>query len=101
MTIRIDHDELVAAAGGFDALRSELDRDDVEILRTPFVDSGCAALDEAVQWFSANWSPGMCAVMDEQTRLADGLRATVTDFLGVDADVAYAHAVLARGLDLR
>jgi hypothetical protein len=101
MTIRVNHDELIAAAGGYDAIKAELDGNSVEILRTAIVDSGCAALDDAVMWFSANWAPGMTVVTDEQERLAAGLRATVTDFLGVDADVAYAHAVLERGLDLR
>lgn len=100
MTITVDHDELIAAAGGLDALNAELDKQRVEILWTSIVESGNSELDQAVYWFAANWSPGMTAVLDQQATLATGLRETVSDFLGVDADVAYAHAVLKRGIDL-
>jgi len=100
MTIRVDHDELIAAAGGLDALTDELDQNHVEIIRTPFVDSGNDELDNAIYWFAGNWAPGMGVVVDQQSTLASGLRDTVSDFLGVDADVAYAHAVLKRGVDL-
>ena len=101
MTISIDHGELIAAAGSLDAVAAELDDGDVEILRHPWVDSGSEELDSAVYWFNASWLSGVTSLVVEQARLASGLRDTVTDFLGVDADVAYAHAVLRRGLDLQ
>ncbi|GAB2983038.1 hypothetical protein GCM10027076_21090 [Nocardioides montaniterrae] len=101
MTIHVDHRELVAAAGGFDALAAELRRQDLVVWGDGLINTGSVDLDNALGRFHGSWNPGVVSIVDEQTRLARGLRDTVNDFLGVDVDVAYRHAVLERGLDLR
>ena len=96
---QVDPRELIDAAGAFDAVAVALASNDVAILEPSLLVSGSADLDRGVEHFAAKWWGGAAVLVDHQLRFARGIRESVSDYLEVDADVAYAMRVLRVGVE--
>ncbi|GAB2986039.1 hypothetical protein [Nocardioides montaniterrae] len=91
---RVAPGPLADAAGGFDAVAVGLVTKDVDIVKDELIYTGNDDLGVGLRDFAWCWTDGIYAIVGEQVRFAKGIREAVSDYLGVDADVAYAVRVL-------
>ena len=97
--LHVDRGALIDAAGAFDAVAVTLASNDLDVLDSSLVVSGSSDLDDGLRTFASKWWVGVVVLVNDQRRFARGIRCSVSDFLEVDADVAYALRVLRLGVD--
>lgn len=100
-TIKVPPEKLIAAAGGYDALVTELDAGVIGVLDTDFDSTGDDQLDAALSQFATRWQVGLDTLVQSQRARGSALHYFAIDFLGYDVDTAYAILTRACGLDLR
>lgn len=96
--LAMDPERLISAAGGLDALASELYGTQVRLLTDPDLDAGNDAMNAALTEFRNRWCFGLRALVVSQQGRADNLRKAVGDLVGVDdVDGAYFRQILTEG----
>lgn len=99
--IKVPPRQLIAAAGGYDALVSELDSGVVDVLDPDFESTGSDQLDSALSRFATQWKVGLDTLIQSQRARGSALHYFADDLLGYDVDQAYTILANACGLGLR